>query len=333
MLALSLWRIGDQNRAHQVAGDLESLAQATASGVYWKSTRRPMLDFTENNDLEATAFAVRALAAIKPQSSLLEKAAHWLLANRRNGYYWETTRHTAFATLALLDYLQVAREFPPGYTIEVYLNGEQVFSKQMNPLDTETWPSVVIRPESAKIKGANQIRIVKTGGGPLYASATLDYLTNEEKQASSELKLTREYMRLRVTEAGGKPRWTVEPLTGELRSGDLIVSRLKAQGAPGRYLMIEDPIPASCEQVEQPGGIDLNGSTQNWSALHEARDANGQRTVIFQQFFDGDETFEYALRVRVPGEFNAAPARAEMVYQPAIRASTESKKLSVLDKK
>ena len=62
--------------------------------------------------------------------------------------------------------------------------------------------------------------------GALYASATLDYYTREENtasQSSKDLKLEREYLRLRVSDAGGKPSWKIEPLSGELRSGDLIV--------------------------------------------------------------------------------------------------------------
>ena len=147
------------------------------------------------------------------------------------------------------------------------------------------------------------------------------------------MKLEREYLRLRVVEEGGKPVWKVEPLTGELRSGDLIVARLRLQGARARYLMVEDPIPAGCEQIERVSGINLDYSDGRWCDWYNNREFRDQRTVIFDDYFDGDETFQYALRVQIPGEFKVAPARAELMYQPTVQANTANVKLNILDKK
>src|SRR5262249_29766893 len=88
LLALALKSRGDDNRARQVVSDLEREGRVTDFDAHWESIRRPMLDFSEDDDLEATALAVKALARINPQSALLAKAARWLVANRRNGYYW-----------------------------------------------------------------------------------------------------------------------------------------------------------------------------------------------------------------------------------------------------
>ena len=336
LLALSLKLLGDQGRAKQVADDLERSVRANDFDAHWESRRRPMLDFTETNDTEATAFAIKALAQINPQSPLLAKAARWLTGSRRNGHYWDSTKHTAFAIFALTDYLKVSRELSPDYSVEVYLNGEQVLSKRVTSAEVASGQSFIVERKGAQLGGANQVRVVKRGRGVLYASATLDYFTKEENtpaQSSPDLKLTREYLRLLVTETDGKPRWTVESLAGEVRSGDLIVSRLRVLGARGQYLMIEDPIPAGCEQIERAGGLDLNYATKNWSEWYSAREFRDNRTVLFNSYFDGDATFQYAMRVQVPGEFKAGPARAEMMYQPTVQANTENRKLSILDKK
>ncbi len=66
--------------------------QANAAEAHWKSRRRPMLDFTEENDVEATALSVKALARIAPQSELLPKAARWLVRSRKYGHYWQSTQ-------------------------------------------------------------------------------------------------------------------------------------------------------------------------------------------------------------------------------------------------
>jgi uncharacterized protein YfaS (alpha-2-macroglobulin family) len=336
LLALALKHRGDDNRARQVVSDLEREARVTDFDAHWESVRRPMLDFIEENDLEATALSVKAIARINPQSALLAKAARWLVANRRNGYYWESTKHTAFAILALSDYLKVSRELSADYTVEVHLNGKQVMSSRVTAAEAAAGKPLVFELKGDQVAGSNQARLVKRGVGALYASATLDYYTREEKtasQSSNALKLEREYLRLRVVEEGGKPSWRVEPLTGELRSGDLIVARLRLQGARARYLMVEDPIPAGCEQIERVSGINLDYSDGRWCDWYNNREFRDQRTVIFDDYFDGDETFQYALRVQIPGEFKVAPARAELMYQPTVQANTANVKLNILDKK
>ncbi len=336
LLALTLKLRGDQNRATQVTGELERIARVTDFDAHWESKRRPMLDFTEVADIEATALSLKALAQINPQSELLPKAARWLVGNRRNGSYWDTTKHTAFAIYGLTDYIKVSKELAADYTVEVYLNNDQVLSKRVTPAEAASGQTFVYERKGAAIGGTNQVRIVKRGKGVLYAASTLDYFTKEENipaQSTPNLSITRRYLRLSVEEVNGQPRWTAKPLEGELRSGDLIVARLSLTGARGRYLMIEDPIPAGCEQIERLSRINFDYSDGKWTDWYSAREFRDQRTAIFAYYFDGDATFQYAMRVQVPGEFKVAPARAELMYQPTVQANTPNVKLTILDKK
>ena len=336
LLALTLKLRGDEDRARQVAGELERLARVNEYDAHWDSTRRPMIDFSEENNLEATALSLKALAQLVPQSPLLPKVARWLIANRQNGYYWLSTKHTAFAIFGLTEYLKVSKELTPDYTVEVYLNGQQLLTRRITAADAASAQTFVIERKGNDLSSTNQVRVVKRGRGTLYLSTSLTYFTKDEQitaQSSPNLSLTREYLRLRVTESDGKAKWTIEPLTGELRSGDLIVSRLKVKGARGRYMMIEDPIPAGCEQVERVSGINLDYNEGRWSDWYNAREFRDQKSAIFVSYFDGDATFQYALRVQVPGEFRVAPARAELMYQPTVQANTANTQLKILDKK
>jgi len=334
LLALTLKLRGD-DRARQVAVEIERSAKTNDFDAHWESRRRPMLDFSEENDLEATALSLKALAQAAPQSPLLPKVARWLVANRRNGYYWLSTKQTAFAIFGLIEYLKVSQELSPDYTVEIYLNGEQVLSRRVTSADATAPPSAVER-KGAELGAANQVRVVKRGRGVLYLASTLDYFTKDSEVAaggSANLRLTREYLRLRVVERGDQAKWSVEPLTGELHSGDLIVARLRVQGAHAQYLMIEDPIPAGCEQVERVSGINLDYSEGKWSDWYSAREFRDQKTALFVNYFRGDSAFQYALRVQVPGEFRAAPARAELMYQPTVQANTAGAKLTILEKR
>jgi hypothetical protein len=336
LLALALQERKD-GRAKEIANTIAGAAQQDEFEAHWQTARVNDYGRDVYLDAEATALSLKALSQIDPGNSLLPKVARWLVKNRRNGHYWLSTKETAFAIYGLTDYLKASKELSPDYSFEIYLNGVQVASQRVGASDATNAQSHVIWKKGSEVTNNNQIRIVKHGRGALYISTALEYFTADENvpaKGSASLKITREYLRLRVTEnADGKPSWKIEPLTGELRSGDLIVVRLHLTGGRAQYLMIEDPIPAGAEQVAQVSGVYLNYSTGQWTDWYSNREFRDNRTVIFQNYFDGDATFQYAMRVEVPGEFRIAPSRAELMYQPTVQANTSNDRLRILDKK
>ena len=332
LLALTLKQRGDR-RAQQVASEIEGSARATDFDAHWESKRQPALDFSEDDSLEATALSIKALAQINPQSELLPKGALWLVANRKYGSYWVSTKQTAFAIYGLTDYLKSSQELTPNYALEVYVNNEQVLTKQITSADVGD-TQLVIKRKDDEVAGNNQIRVVKHGPGALYLSTTLNFATTDEQQPTQGggMKITREYLRLFVDDNNGDPVWRAAPLTGDLHSGDMIISKLHVEGPHASYVMIEDPIPAGCEQIEQVSGIDFNYSTKDWSDWYSAREFRDNRTALFLNYFDGDSTFRYALRVQEPGDFRVAPARVELMYVPTVQANTASGSLKILDR-
>ncbi len=336
LLGLTLQERKD-GRAREIAAEITTHATADEFEAYWQTARVNDYGRDVYLDSEATALSLKVLAQIDPGNALLPKAARWLVKNRRNGYYWLSTKETAFAIYGLSDYLKTSHELSPDYSYEVYVNGVQLAAQHVGATEAVNAQSFVTTRKGSEVGNTNQIRIVKHGKGALYVSTALEYFTagdNVAAQSTPTLKLTREYLRLRVNEnEGGKPSWNIEPLQGELRSGDLIVVRLRLEGARAQYVMIEDPIPAGAEQVGHVSGINLNYSEGRWSDWYSNREFRDNRTVIFKDYFDGKATFQYAMRVEVPGEFRIAPARAELMYQPTVQANTANDRLRIFDKK
>jgi uncharacterized protein YfaS (alpha-2-macroglobulin family) len=336
LLALALQERKD-GRAQEIAKLIEASAQQDEFEAHWQTARVNDYGRDVYLDAEATSLSLKALSQIDPGSHLLPKAARWLVKNRQNGYYWLSTKETAFAIYGLTDYLKVSKELAPDYTFEVYLNGVKVAGQHVGTNDSANAETVTVWKKGGEIGPANQIRIVKHGNGALYVSSALEYFTADENvaaQSAGGLKITREYLRLRVSEdEKGKASWKVEALTGELRSGDMIVVRLRLTGPRAQYVMIEDPIPAGAEQVARVSGIYLNYSLGHWSDWYSNREFRDNRTAIFLNYFDGDATLQYAMRVEVPGEFKIAPTRAELMYQPTVQANTANDRLRILDKK
>ncbi|HEY0730322.1 MAG TPA: hypothetical protein VGD38_19710, partial [Pyrinomonadaceae bacterium] len=160
-----------------------------------------------------------------------------------------------------------------------------------------------------------------------------EYYTNDENVAargSSELSVSREYYRLKVMQDGYYLRWSIAPLTGEIRSGDLLVVKLRIQGQAARRLMLEDPIPSGAEQLKAVGALNLDHSQEHWTDWFSSREFRDRRTVFFLDHFDGDTTFQYAMRVQVPGNFVVAPARVELMYEPWKNANTATGRFTFL---
>lgn len=335
LLALALNYRKDA-RASAVASEIERSAQADARGAHWSSQHKTMWGGSEADDVEATALSLKALSRISPQSDVNQRAARWLVATRRHGYYWSSTKETAFAIYGLTDYLKQSQELSPDYSVEVYVNGQQVLQKQMTAADATSGQPFVLQKKNTEVGNQTQVRVVKHGKGTVYLSTTLTHYTSGDVAASTspQLKITRDYLRLRVdVDSEGKSSWKVEPLSGEVRSGDLIVSRVRIEGQQAQYLLIEDPIPSGCEQLEGVSGIDLDYNDKGWTDWYSSREFRDNRTAFFLDYFSGKTTYQTALRVQVPGQFSVAPARVEQMYQPSVQANTAGGSLTILDNK
>ncbi len=334
LLALTLSQQNMDKRASEVATEIERSAHVDKLTAHWETKRVARLDFSTVDQTESTALSLKALTRIKPRSSLLPLVARWLVSNRRNGYYWESTKDTAFAIYGLIDYVKVSHELTPSYDLQVYLNGETVVAERVT--DAGATRTFVIERKGVDVGEINHVRVVKHGKGALYFSSAVAYFGNEENIAprgSAELNVTREYMRLRVEEDGYKLKWAMSPLTGEIRSGDLLIVKLHVKGQRARHLMLEDPIPPGAEQLENVGSLDLDYNAAGWSDWYSSREFRDRRTVFFMDLFDGDATLQYAMRVLTPGEFMVAPARVELMYDPEKHANTASGRFSFMDRR
>jgi uncharacterized protein YfaS (alpha-2-macroglobulin family) len=334
LLALTLSFVKMDQRAQEVAAEIERTATVDKMTAYWESKRRTMLDFMDHDQTEGTALSLKALTRIKPDSPLLPQAARWLVSDRQNGSYWNSTKDTAFAIFGIIEYVKVSRELSPSYDLEVYLNGETVVAERVT--EANGMQTFVVNRKGGAVGETNHVRVVKRGKGSLYFSTSIDCYTNDENVAargSGELNVTREYLRLKVETMGYSLRWATEPLTGEIQSGDLIVVRLRVTGKQGRHMMIEDPIPSGAEQLDAVGNLNLNARQTGWSDWYSSREFRDRRTVFFLDRFSGDVTFQYAMRVQIPGEFVVAPARVELMYQPGTNANTASGKFAFIDRK
>jgi hypothetical protein len=166
VLGIALEEAGDK-RAAEVADNLERNAKQNDQQAWWESQKDSLLDFWGDTSPEATAFTVKFLSHVRPQSPLLPKAAVYLVTHRDQGYYWTSTKQTAMVVFGLTDYVKGSGELNSTFSAQVYIGDRQVLNQTFTPADSVTGNKVIRIPES-QLTGTNAIRITKKGSGRLF---------------------------------------------------------------------------------------------------------------------------------------------------------------------
>jgi uncharacterized protein YfaS (alpha-2-macroglobulin family) len=350
LLLLLLDEVQDA-RGNQLATELTAEAQTRGDVSWWAVANDPLLfDYAETS-VEATAFAVQALAKRDPNNPLIERAVRWMMLNRTAGY-WSTTKQTAMAIYGLLGFMQARGETAQPSTVEVFVNGQTAGRHSFAAKDlTASDPIVITAPATT---GENQVRVVKrddppspsasasakatadksAGQAAVYWSISAVYYdtaTADARQGSRQLALTRKYALLTPVKVKDRIVYRESAFTGTAKPGDVISVRLTAAGSPEwRYLALEDPLPAGVESIQDTTAYPLErDAPEQWwyGSRVEYRDA---KTVFFQETFErGRYEFAYLVKVIAPGAFRAVPAQISPMYVPGVHASSEPQSFTI----
>jgi hypothetical protein len=318
-------------RGNQLAKTLTGEAQHRGELTWWASDHDPLLFDLVDTSVEATALALQALARRDPASPVLDRAVRWLMLNRRGGY-WSNTKQTAFALYGLLEVLQARNETPQPFSVEVFANGVAAGSHAFTSASL-TAPNPVVISLSGR-EGANAVRLVKKGGGTLYWAAQATYYdvaAAASRSGSRQLAITRQYARVVPVRRAERIVYQEQPLDGDVNPGDVLSVRLTVAGSTDwRYLIVEDPLPAGVEAVQDTTAYPMEREDRWrwwWGSQTEYRD---NRTVFFQERFEnGRVEYVYLVKVISAGDFRAAPAQVAPMYVPDVAASSEPIRLRV----
>lgn len=327
------WRGGQRHRVFNLTGD--KVRRKKPGTVFWW-----------NNDIEANAWALRALVRLEPKSELAPRLVKWLLNNRKNGYYWRSTRDTTLCISAMSDFVLASGEGRPDYTIRFELDGGRVVKEVKVDKDNFfTYDNRFVVQGVALGSGKHTLKITKTGKGAAYLNTYLRYFTQEEhiRAAGHELKVDRSYYLLKqipyeVKVEGSEGQGVKEKRLryervllkngDSVESGDLIQVELRITADNSyTYLAFEDMKPAGCEPVDLRSGG--KGQEGFWTYM-ELRD---EKVVFFLSSVDqGEHLLRYRLRAEIPGVFHALPSKLYAMYVPELRANSEEMLLRIQDR-
>jgi uncharacterized protein YfaS (alpha-2-macroglobulin family) len=328
LLGLAMAQVND-SRANDLAKQLASEAKQDDSQAWWPTDTNNLMEFSGDTTPQATAYALKLLDRVDPQSPLLPKAALYLVSHRGEGYYWDSTQQTAMVIYGLTDYLERTQELKPNFNVDVQLNGKSVASKKFTAADATAAPTSVTLNEAQLAQGANQIRLVKSGDGRLYWSGRGEYYSNQSNVVNTgtlELSTVREYYKLTPQQTGDNLVYHLEKLNGPVQVGDTLAVRITVGGSGWRYLVIEDPIPSGTESITRDDLYQLDQQppwwTTRWRSYRELRD---DRTAFFDYWFPrGQSEYTYLLKVVNSGVFRVSPTRVEPMYQPQYLSTSDA---------
>ena len=317
LLALA-WQSTDQaQQAGPLVAELERRAKKAGIGVTWPAQALSAYGWMDD-DVEATALAVRAVLASKPDSELGSQAVLWLLS-QREGAQWKSTRDTAQAVLALLEFSADQKGAPRTGTVDVRWDGQTL--QQVPLLDKEV---VVTVPSENLTAGAHNLELKSSGSQAIYSFAETGFRREREQVDlpgdSQGLRITRTYV---VDQPGQLLRINrvTPPEILNLPSGKEVEVEIEFElPSSMQYLKLEDPRPAGFEVIEGS----LVGETP---AREEHRDALS--AFFYTSLSAGKHSFTYRMRAETPGDFRSLPARVELMYRPAVFGTTPSQRVKV----
>lgn len=332
LLGLAMAQVNDP-RAGELARQLASSARQDDAQAWWPGDTNYLMEYSGDTTPQATAYALKLLERVDPQSPLLPKAALYLVNHRNQGYYWESTQQTAAVIYGLTDYLQRTQELKPNFSVDVQVNGKTVASKKFTPADALAPAAAFLFSDAQLAAAGNQVRFVKSGDGRLYWSLRGDYYSSQPKVVNTgtfQLSVVREYYKLTPVDTDHRVLYHMEKLGGPVEVGDTLAVRVTVGGNEWRYLMIEDPIPSGTESIARDDLYQLDQTPDWWTRAWAERELRDDRTTFFQMYFPrGQQEYTYLLKVVNPGEFRVSPTHVEPMYQPDYFATSDAARVTV----
>ena len=303
-LAQTLKLVNSPAEARMLVNDLASRAVQTTVYAHWEEDAQTDRYMTSNG--RTTAIALQALMRVDPGNSLIGKAVRWLMDSRKGGY-WRTTQETAATIIALTDYLARSGELDFNYSYTLSVNGRQVKEKQVRRDNLAERETTQINDP---ISGNNEITLAKQGQGTLYYSAALQYYLERDVIAAGSSVDGPSVTRTYVNPDTQKP-------VSSVKVGDLVQVVLTVT-VPGEmwYVIIEDPLPAGMEAVNQTLRTSSvkDGQTTSYWMHPEYRD---EKTAFFAYtLWKGSHTYSYMVRATTSGVFRTLPAEVYPMYTP-----------------
>lgn len=290
---------------------------------------------------------LKLMAKSDPRNPVTARLAKWLLNNRTNGSYWNSTKDTAACLEALSAYLFQTREGLEDMEAEILYDGVPVKTISSTKETLFTFDNEFRMNGKDLTDGRHAVAIRrKKGGGNIYANATLSYFSLEDPipAAGNAVTVERAYYRIEKETVKDPAVKDTQTDRGELvsqgrdvtrrillKDGDIITSgdvieavmTVKTKNDV-EYLMLRDPKPAGCESQDTVSGYTFLGTVSGYKEIGDE-----EIRVFLSALPMGEYQISHRLRAERPGRFSALPAVIEAMYAPELRGNSREHKIGI----
>ena len=347
LLAITLNNMKENQKAKDVIARLKKQVNEEKSFAFWGGEEWHYR--WQNDNVQGTAFAVKAILNVEGNSDLIAKAVRWLMM-KKQGYSWKSTQETSVVLFALTDYLKITKELDPDYSVKVFLNDNEIFSSSYNK------DGVYKESKTIKItgnehdflrKGKNKIRIEKTGKGTLYFSGLSEYFTKDISSVKKDngFKIIREYYVLETGEKDGHIIYFKKKFDGIVNSGQGVFVKTIVESKSDNidYFILEDMLPSGFEVVKDMDKYFIDGENdyQNyrdyyydympWRWHYANREYRDEKVAFFVTSCQKKMEFSYIIKAQIPGEYKIMPAQGYLMYYPEVNGLSDVLNVKVVD--
>jgi alpha-2-macroglobulin len=344
---MSLVNIHESRLANSYAEKLVSMSERKSGMVYWSG--KEWHYNWQDDRVQSTSFAVKALIKSGSKSDIISKAVSWLIMQKQ-GYSWRSTQETAAVIFALSDYLKTTNELNPDYTYSVYLNDKKLVTKKIGAGDVYKQAEEINingLTEKNLINGDNYIKITKEGAGKLYFSGLNQYYESEQSLNTKEntFSVRREYYLLRPEQRDGKIVYTKNDIDDGLKSGDelLVKTFVNTKSDNLQYFILEDMLPSGFEPIKDENKYEIEGENnyriypdfrrfRPWRWFYADKEYRDQKVSFFVTNVNREMEFSYLIKAQIPGTVTVSPAQAYLMYYPEVKGNSEWLELKTNDK-
>ena len=326
LLGLVHHKLGDKKSEKVILNRLMAMANEDQNFISWG---RDKYYTWQQDKVQTTAFALKFLIAVDPNSPVLVKAVKTLIREQK-GRGWHSTQQTATAIFALTDYLVLTNELDPEFTAEVIINGKS-FKKVSFEKDKLTSPDALISLNSSNfnfIHGKNTIKLVKKGKGTLYAGSDVElYYPDLSFVKENSFNITKEVFKLKEVVSGNTIVYRKTQFD-KAKSGEMLLIKLKVKTnrTDDQYMMVEDMLPAGFELVKDDHLYNIEGESSHtgywpgyWNYFYADKEIRDSKITFFVTYAPQEMEFSYIIRAQAPGFYSSAPVYAGLMYYPEIR--------------